>query len=95
MQPDNFLFVSNDEDSLLKAIDFGLSIRHWPSEPKLTSRSGAGDEGEIVSVVAGECTWPHSTSTPPRMHFGSMLQCCSLSTCPPLPVGAAGGAFCC
>ncbi len=40
-QPDNFLFVTNDPDSQLKAIDFGLSIRHWPSEPKLTSRSGA------------------------------------------------------
>jgi len=40
IKPDNFLFVTNDEDSQLKAIDFGLSIRHWPSEPKLNSRSG-------------------------------------------------------
>ncbi|KAF5838700.1 kinase-like domain-containing protein [Dunaliella salina] len=40
LRPDNFLFVTNDEDSQLKAIDFGLSIRHWPSEPKLNSRSG-------------------------------------------------------
>ncbi len=40
VQPDNFLFLTNDEDSPLKATDFGLSIRHWPDEAKLTSRSG-------------------------------------------------------
>jgi len=40
VKPDNFLFLSNDPDSPLKATDFGLSIRHWPDEPKLTSRSG-------------------------------------------------------
>ncbi len=39
-QPDNFLFLTTEEDSPLKATDFGLSIRHWPDEPKLTSRSG-------------------------------------------------------
>eukprot|EP00197_Chlamydomonas_leiostraca_P016234 CAMPEP_0202862620 /NCGR_PEP_ID=MMETSP1391-20130828/3593_1 /ASSEMBLY_ACC=CAM_ASM_000867 /TAXON_ID=1034604 /ORGANISM="Chlamydomonas leiostraca, Strain SAG 11-49" /LENGTH=572 /DNA_ID=CAMNT_0049542175 /DNA_START=227 /DNA_END=1946 /DNA_ORIENTATION=- len=40
IKPDNFLFLSNEEDSALKATDFGLSIRHWPDEPKLSSRSG-------------------------------------------------------
>ncbi|KIZ04772.1 hypothetical protein MNEG_3189 [Monoraphidium neglectum] len=40
VKPDNFLFLSKDEDSPLKATDFGLSIRHSPDEPKLTSRSG-------------------------------------------------------
>jgi hypothetical protein len=39
--PDNFLFLTKAEDSPLKATDFGLSIRHGPEEPKLTSRSGA------------------------------------------------------
>jgi serine/threonine protein kinase len=45
IKPDNFLFLTNDEESPLKATDFGLSIRHWPDEPKLTSRSGEGAEG--------------------------------------------------
>ncbi|KAG1656568.1 hypothetical protein FOA52_009056 [Chlamydomonas sp. UWO 241] len=40
VKPDNFLFLSKDPESPLKATDFGLSIRHWPDEPKLTSRSG-------------------------------------------------------
>lgn len=40
VKPDNFLFLTTDEDSPLKATDFGLSIRHSPHEPKLTSRSG-------------------------------------------------------
>lgn len=40
IKPDNFLFLTNEDDSPLKATDFGLSIRHWPDEPKLTSRSG-------------------------------------------------------
>ncbi|KAL6758194.1 kinase-like domain-containing protein [Haematococcus lacustris] len=40
IKPDNFLFLTHDEESPLKATDFGLSIRHWPDEPKLTSRSG-------------------------------------------------------
>ncbi len=39
-QPDNFLFLTKDENAPLKATDFGLSIRHWSDEPKLTSRSG-------------------------------------------------------
>eukprot|EP00195_Chlamydomonas_chlamydogama_P002656 CAMPEP_0202921416 /NCGR_PEP_ID=MMETSP1392-20130828/77385_1 /ASSEMBLY_ACC=CAM_ASM_000868 /TAXON_ID=225041 /ORGANISM="Chlamydomonas chlamydogama, Strain SAG 11-48b" /LENGTH=597 /DNA_ID=CAMNT_0049614987 /DNA_START=209 /DNA_END=2002 /DNA_ORIENTATION=+ len=40
VKPDNFLFMSKEADSPLKATDFGLSIRHWPEEPKLSSRSG-------------------------------------------------------
>ncbi len=40
IKPDNFLFLRNDDESPLKATDFGLSIRHWPEEAKLTSRSG-------------------------------------------------------
>ncbi|MEW5318664.1 MAG: hypothetical protein WDW38_009869 [Sanguina aurantia] len=40
VKPDNFLFLSSKEDAPLKATDFGLSIRHWPYEPKLSSRSG-------------------------------------------------------
>ncbi|KXZ54832.1 hypothetical protein GPECTOR_4g903 [Gonium pectorale] len=40
VKPDNFLFLRHDDESPLKATDFGLSIRHWPDEPKLTSRSG-------------------------------------------------------
>lgn len=40
VKPDNFLFLTHEDDSPLKATDFGLSIRHWPDEPKLTSRSG-------------------------------------------------------
>jgi len=40
VKPDNFLFLSQAESSPLKATDFGLSIRHFPHEPKLTSRSG-------------------------------------------------------
>lgn len=40
IKPDNFLFLTKDEDAALKATDFGLSIRHWPYEPKLDSRTG-------------------------------------------------------
>ncbi|GAX73995.1 hypothetical protein CEUSTIGMA_g1445.t1 [Chlamydomonas eustigma] len=40
VKPDNFLFQTKDADSHLKATDFGLSIKHWPHERKLTSRSG-------------------------------------------------------
>ncbi|GBF98366.1 calcium dependent kinase [Raphidocelis subcapitata] len=40
VKPDNFLFLTKEEDSPLKATDFGLSIRHSADEPKLTSRSG-------------------------------------------------------
>ncbi|KAI8474838.1 MAG: kinase-like domain-containing protein [Monoraphidium minutum] len=40
VKPDNFLFLSKEEDSPLKATDFGLSIRHSTEEAKLTSRSG-------------------------------------------------------
>eukprot|EP00878_Enallax_costatus_P036294 GHUV01040722.1.p1 GENE.GHUV01040722.1~~GHUV01040722.1.p1 ORF type:complete len:147 (-),score=23.73 GHUV01040722.1:218-658(-) len=40
VKPDNFLFLTTEEDSPLKATDFGLSIRHYAHEPKLTSRSG-------------------------------------------------------
>jgi serine/threonine protein kinase len=40
VKPDNFLFLTPEEDSPLKATDFGLSIRHYTHEPKLTSRSG-------------------------------------------------------
>jgi serine/threonine protein kinase len=40
VKPDNFLFLTPEEDSPLKATDFGLSIRHYSHEPKLTSRSG-------------------------------------------------------
>ena len=37
---DNFLFVSHEARSPLKATDFGLSIRHTSGEQPLTSRSG-------------------------------------------------------
>ena len=40
VKPDNFLFLNKSAESPLKATDFGLSIRHWPDEPNLTSRSG-------------------------------------------------------
>eukprot|EP00877_Chromochloris_zofingiensis_P003189 jgi/Chrzof1/12871/Cz07g10120.t1 len=40
VKPDNFLFLNNSDQSPLKATDFGLSIRHYAHEPKLTSRSG-------------------------------------------------------
>jgi serine/threonine protein kinase len=40
VKPDNFLFLTTEPDSPLKATDFGLSIRHASHEPKLTSRSG-------------------------------------------------------
>jgi len=39
VKPENFLYL-NPNDSAVKATDFGLSIRHWPGEPKLRSRSG-------------------------------------------------------
>ncbi|CAL8463887.1 g3422 [Coccomyxa elongata] len=40
VKPDNFLFLTKDEDSPIRATDFGLSIRHWPADGKLKSRSG-------------------------------------------------------
>eukprot|EP00798_Chlamydomonas_sp_ICE-L_P021458 gene21458-28430_t len=40
IKPDNFLFLSNDVDSPLKATDFGLAVPHFPGEPPLSSRSG-------------------------------------------------------
>jgi len=40
VKPDNFLFLDNSKASPLKATDFGLSIRHWPQEGNLKSRSG-------------------------------------------------------
>jgi calcium-dependent protein kinase len=40
VKPDNFLFETRSPTSPLKATDFGLSIKHWPDEPKLTARSG-------------------------------------------------------
>ena len=39
-RPTSAQFLRHDDESPLKATDFGLSIRHWPDEPKLTSRSG-------------------------------------------------------
>ena len=50
-QPDNFLFLYADEESdealssspppsPVRATDFGLAIRHSPSDPPLTSRTG-------------------------------------------------------
>jgi serine/threonine protein kinase len=54
VKPDNFLFLTTDPDSPLKATDFGLSIRHASHEPKLTSRSG--EQGCGVGLVrAGGC----------------------------------------
>ncbi|KAL3141930.1 hypothetical protein ABBQ32_004581 [Trebouxia sp. C0010 RCD-2024] len=40
IKPDNFLFLTKDENSAIRATDFGLSIRHWPDEGQLKSRSG-------------------------------------------------------
>jgi len=40
IKTDNFLFHTNSPDSSLKATDFGLSIRHSPTEDPLTSRTG-------------------------------------------------------
>eukprot|EP00873_Tetraselmis_striata_P012822 jgi/Tetstr1/433086/TSEL_022418.t1 len=40
VKPDNFLFLDKALNSPLKATDFGLSIRHWPQEGNLKSRSG-------------------------------------------------------
>lgn len=40
IKPDNFLFLNKDQDSPIRATDFGLSIRHWPDEGQLKSRSG-------------------------------------------------------
>jgi calcium-dependent protein kinase len=40
VKPDNFLFVRKDDNSPIKATDFGLSIRHSNGEAPLTSRSG-------------------------------------------------------
>lgn len=50
VKPDNFLFLTPEEDSPLKATDFGLSIRHYSHEPKLTSRSGGLDKGVIMRL---------------------------------------------
>lgn len=54
VKPDNFLFLTAEEDSPLKATDFGLSIRHYSHEPKLTSRSGASipdQQQEAVKIM--------------------------------------------
>eukprot|EP00798_Chlamydomonas_sp_ICE-L_P026449 gene26449-17548_t len=40
VKPGNFLFLTNEPDSPLKATDFGLAVMHWPGEPRLKSRSG-------------------------------------------------------
>ncbi|CAD7699180.1 unnamed protein product [Ostreobium quekettii] len=40
VKTDNFLFLNKSEASPLKATDFGLSIRHWPNEPPMKSRTG-------------------------------------------------------
>eukprot|EP00884_Botryococcus_braunii_P020658 jgi/Botrbrau1/7276/Bobra.0318s0014.1 len=40
VKPDNFLFLTNEPDSPIRATDFGLSIRLWQEEGKLKSRSG-------------------------------------------------------
>ncbi|KAL0030347.1 hypothetical protein WJX77_011206 [Trebouxia sp. C0004] len=40
IKPDNFLFLNKEENSPIRATDFGLSIRHWPDEGQLKSRSG-------------------------------------------------------
>ncbi|CAD7701182.1 unnamed protein product [Ostreobium quekettii] len=40
VKTDNFLFQSKADGSPLKATDFGLSIRHWPNEPPMKSRTG-------------------------------------------------------
>ncbi|KAK9826177.1 hypothetical protein WJX81_003662 [Elliptochloris bilobata] len=40
VKPDNFLFLTTAPDSPVRATDFGLSIRHWPEDGKLKSRSG-------------------------------------------------------
>lgn len=59
VKPDNFLFLTTDPDSPLKATDFGLSIRHASHEPKLTSRSGVGCGAHpgagLLLLRAGRC----------------------------------------
>lgn len=40
VKPDNFLFVTSEKGSPIKATDFGLSIRHSAVDSPLTSRSG-------------------------------------------------------
>lgn len=40
VKPDNFLFLTKDPNSAVRATDFGLSIRHWPGDGYLKSRSG-------------------------------------------------------
>ncbi|KAK9836887.1 hypothetical protein WJX74_010460 [Apatococcus lobatus] len=40
IKPDNFLLLTADPTSPIRATDFGLSIRHWPGEEPLKSRSG-------------------------------------------------------
>ncbi|CAL5222918.1 g5351 [Coccomyxa viridis] len=40
VKPDNFLFLTPEEKSPIRATDFGLSIRHRAEEGKLKSRSG-------------------------------------------------------
>jgi serine/threonine protein kinase len=56
VKPDNFLFLTTEPDSPLKATDFGLSIRHASHEPKLTSRSG-----EALALARGAVSaWSNS-----------------------------------
>jgi len=40
VKPDNFLFLTEDYDSPLKATDFGLAVRHWPYEGHMRGRGG-------------------------------------------------------
>lgn len=40
VKPDNFLFLTPETDSPLKATDFGLAIRWRRGDPKMTTRSG-------------------------------------------------------
>lgn len=53
-QPDNFLFETPAYDSPLKATDFGLSIKHWPDEPKLTARSGGCRRGSFAAACCAD-----------------------------------------
>ncbi|KAK9823598.1 hypothetical protein WJX72_004124 [[Myrmecia] bisecta] len=63
VKPDNFLFLTTEPDSPVRATDFGLSIRHWPGDGRLKSRSGTpvymapevilqdyGNEADVWSV---------------------------------------------
>ncbi|CAG9461037.1 unnamed protein product [Pedinophyceae sp. YPF-701] len=40
VKPDNFLFLTKEHDSPLKATDFGLAIRWRPGDDPMTTRSG-------------------------------------------------------